>query len=1005
MPPSSSSSRGTERISLALGLLCALAACSAIEVAVFEASPSGYNLMRRSYTWPTTTGAILIDNYPMFNASGTVNVTSNLSVTISNLMIAGSDAYTLLVSAPSVTIRNVTLYGNARIRVVADTSASVTLTQINVADVTDGVLVLSGNYQTDCSVSGVSIVSVGGASSAFPAYVSCSTSPTWGAVAVTLVGSQATSPVAYPGCDGAGANLDVCNVCGGDGLTCIGCDGIANSGLTWDKCGTCGGTNTACVLDPAGVNLATDYSVQMGMIAISADAFRFLATVQPSAGTAVTIEFGNGTADPVAAPQTCASRLSPAGLVASGAIARAEDVWNPATPLVPSPSNGLLPSGASANGWGVWASPTGTINYQRTLEFTQIVGCGGAQSGSTVVSGLWTMSLSRRYPATNASYVAVRVVRSYYAERVNSAEFTGAVLSSFRIYAFNFRARVGAIRDTATGFEIDVITYSEHLDRDLTCTTSSPLANCQTTRLQMTAFAGSPAATIVSAQAPACSASNADGTNPKFTCMQTHTVFVPLPTTQLGVQETYSVAFTVLTRNVSRPDAIASYSTRNITDPLVGSIAITLSRPDGAGASDSASISAPNARVEIYSAPSNGWRKFSFVQYEPVALLTRILIPAGTNRDYWNITVNSIRLCGRTDGLAVLPYSAAAANATGCNDPAAQMVRAWVYSATNRSVGAARYAPSLIPACASNASTAGCTNLVGPTDKTQQMVLFLADPILATGAIHYVDVRYVAYYVDPRAGAGRRRVLAVAGGAGARIPSATASSGAVRQRTATLTGDSTVEIGCAADTKYRSDLRCCCSDAATGLPALPPAARARSAEGAFVAAVIAPCAQLDAAVPESSVARYEGDMCATWSSGSSAAAATAAIPRLRGAQGAVYPPAGGPVPLEDDAANATTPTPTPIPAPTPSASTGSSGSGSASWVIPVSVLGGVLGAGAVGGCIWMAIVPVGRRCADSEERRPLTGAAPRANPRSGFVFGYAFSGSRVPMGAGARVRP
>eukprot|EP00029_Vermamoeba_vermiformis_P000282 TRINITY_DN1030_c0_g1_i4.p1 TRINITY_DN1030_c0_g1~~TRINITY_DN1030_c0_g1_i4.p1 ORF type:complete len:1469 (+),score=345.30 TRINITY_DN1030_c0_g1_i4:97-4503(+) len=51
------------------------------------------------------------------------------------------------------------------------------------------------------------------------------------------------------GCDGvpfSGKTRDPCGVCGGDGSSCAGCDGVPNSGKKVDKCGVCGGNN-ACL--------------------------------------------------------------------------------------------------------------------------------------------------------------------------------------------------------------------------------------------------------------------------------------------------------------------------------------------------------------------------------------------------------------------------------------------------------------------------------------------------------------------------------------------------------------------------------------------------------------------------------------------------------------------------------------------------------------------------------------------------------------------------------------
>jgi hypothetical protein len=45
------------------------------------------------------------------------------------------------------------------------------------------------------------------------------------------------------GCDGTvnGPQFDQCGVCGGDGTSCLGCDGVAFSGLVVNECGECGG--------------------------------------------------------------------------------------------------------------------------------------------------------------------------------------------------------------------------------------------------------------------------------------------------------------------------------------------------------------------------------------------------------------------------------------------------------------------------------------------------------------------------------------------------------------------------------------------------------------------------------------------------------------------------------------------------------------------------------------------------------------------------------------------
>jgi len=40
--------------------------------------------------------------------------------------------------------------------------------------------------------------------------------------------------------------IDACGLCGGDGTSCAGCDGVPNSGLVFDRCGVCGGDGTTC---------------------------------------------------------------------------------------------------------------------------------------------------------------------------------------------------------------------------------------------------------------------------------------------------------------------------------------------------------------------------------------------------------------------------------------------------------------------------------------------------------------------------------------------------------------------------------------------------------------------------------------------------------------------------------------------------------------------------------------------------------------------------------------
>lgn len=41
--------------------------------------------------------------------------------------------------------------------------------------------------------------------------------------------------------------VDLCGICGGGNLLCMGCDGVLNSGFTLDVCGVCGGNGQTCV--------------------------------------------------------------------------------------------------------------------------------------------------------------------------------------------------------------------------------------------------------------------------------------------------------------------------------------------------------------------------------------------------------------------------------------------------------------------------------------------------------------------------------------------------------------------------------------------------------------------------------------------------------------------------------------------------------------------------------------------------------------------------------------
>jgi len=49
---------------------------------------------------------------------------------------------------------------------------------------------------------------------------------------------------------------DLCHVCGGDGTSCLDCNGIAFGGATLDSCGVCGGDDSTCCENYLGINNA-----------------------------------------------------------------------------------------------------------------------------------------------------------------------------------------------------------------------------------------------------------------------------------------------------------------------------------------------------------------------------------------------------------------------------------------------------------------------------------------------------------------------------------------------------------------------------------------------------------------------------------------------------------------------------------------------------------------------------------------------------------------------------
>lgn len=65
-----------------------------------------------------------------------------------------------------------------------------------------------------------------------------------------LLANGDTVPFTAPdvdGCDGLGGIVDECGVCGGDGTTCLSCDGTANGAQFVDVCGVCGdGLGRSC---------------------------------------------------------------------------------------------------------------------------------------------------------------------------------------------------------------------------------------------------------------------------------------------------------------------------------------------------------------------------------------------------------------------------------------------------------------------------------------------------------------------------------------------------------------------------------------------------------------------------------------------------------------------------------------------------------------------------------------------------------------------------------------
>ena len=57
-----------------------------------------------------------------------------------------------------------------------------------------------------------------------------------------------TKPDGYCNCDGDRI-LDVCGLCGGDGSSCLDCNGEVNGSAVIDDCGVCGGDGSSCAKD------------------------------------------------------------------------------------------------------------------------------------------------------------------------------------------------------------------------------------------------------------------------------------------------------------------------------------------------------------------------------------------------------------------------------------------------------------------------------------------------------------------------------------------------------------------------------------------------------------------------------------------------------------------------------------------------------------------------------------------------------------------------------------